>query len=79
MSVKSGVVLCVILVQVLVLAPPLFAADVLVEAEGFDERGGWVVDQQFMDVMGSSYLLAHGLGKPVENARTQHTFAEGGT
>jgi len=29
--------------------------------------------------MGSSYLLAHGLGKPVDNARTQHTFAEGGT
>jgi hypothetical protein len=26
---------------------------VLVEAEGFEELGGWVIDQQFMDQMGS--------------------------
>ena len=78
MSMKSRAYLCITLVQVLVLSAPMFAADVLVEAEGFDTRGGWVIDQQFMDVMGSSYLLAHGLGKPVEDARTQHTFAEGG-
>ena len=43
---------------------------VLVEAEAFLEKGGWVVDQQFMDQMGSPYLLAHGLGHPVANART---------
>ncbi len=36
----------------------------LVEAEGFRDRGGWVVDQQSMDQMGSPYLLAHGLGVP---------------
>ena len=30
---------------------------VLVEAEGFAELGGWVVDPQFMDLMGSPYLL----------------------
>jgi hypothetical protein len=42
---------------------------VLVEAESFQERGGWVVDQQFMDVMGSPFLLAHGLGQPVPPAR----------
>ena len=78
MSMKSGAFLCITLVQVLVLSTPLSAADVLVEAEGFDECGGWAVDPQFMDVMGSSYLLAHGIGKPVKNARTQHTFAEGG-
>lgn len=74
---KSGASLCITLVQVLVLSTPLFAADVLIEAEGFDNRGGWVIDPQFMDIMGSPYLLAHGIGKPVENARTQHTFAEG--
>ena len=73
----SGVFRHIALVQILVLSTPLFAADVLVEAEGFEKRGGWVIDPQFMDVMGSSYLLAHGLGKPVENARTQHTFPEG--
>lgn len=44
---------------------------VLIEAEGFENAGGWVVDQQFMDVMGSPYLLAHGLGEPVADATTQ--------
>ena len=43
---------------------------VLLEAESFQDRGGWVVDPQFMDQMGSPYLLAHGIGKPVSNART---------
>ena len=50
------------------------AAEVLVETESVGERGGWVVDQQFMDVMGSPYLLAHGLGRPVAPARTQVEF-----
>jgi hypothetical protein len=54
------------------------AADVLVEAESFTELGGWVVDQQFMDIMGSPYLLAHGLGKPVAPARTEVGFPEAG-
>jgi len=53
--------------------------EVLVEAEGFDNLGGWVIDQQFMDVMGSPYLLAHGLGRPVEAARTEVTFPKPGT
>lgn len=42
----------------------------LVEAEDFDEFGGWVLDSQFETQMGSPYLLAHGLGRPVEDART---------
>lgn len=41
---------------------------VLVEVESLGEKGGWVVDQQFMDLMGSPYLLAHGLGEPVPDA-----------
>jgi hypothetical protein len=40
------------------------------EAESFANHGGWVVDQQFFDIMGSSYLLAHGLGDPVKPAVT---------
>ncbi|NND31726.1 MAG: FAD-dependent oxidoreductase [Saprospiraceae bacterium] len=40
------------------------------EAESFTNKGGWVIDQQFFDVMGSSYLLAHGLGDPVAPAST---------
>ncbi|MCX6884960.1 MAG: FAD-dependent oxidoreductase [Verrucomicrobia bacterium] len=46
-------------------------SDVLfLEAEQFQNLGGWVVDQQFMDQMGSPYLLAHGLGEPVGDAAT---------
>jgi len=43
----------------------------LIEAESFGEKGGWVVDPQFVEQMGSPYLLAHGLGIPVKNARTE--------
>jgi len=52
---------------------------VLVEAEAFTEHGGWVNDQQFMDLMGSPYLLAHGIGVPVEDATTTVRFREPGT
>ena len=55
------------------------AASLFVEAESFTHKGGWVVDQQFMDQMGSPYLLAHGMGTPVEDARTEVTFPESGT
>ena len=47
---------------------------VLLEAEQFADIGGWVVDQQFMDQMGSPYLLAHGLGEPVRDAQTTVQF-----
>ena len=42
----------------------------LLEAEGFADAGGWDLDQQSMDTMGSPYLLAHGLGVPVRDAVT---------
>ncbi|MDF1745205.1 MAG: hypothetical protein P1V19_16010 [Gimesia sp.] len=54
-----------------VLAMPLFSAEfaaaqkptdgVLVEAESFNQQGGWKLDTQFINIMGSPYLLAHGL------------------
>jgi len=47
------------------------AGGVLVEAESFRQKGGWVVDQQFVHLMGSPYLLAHGSGKAVANAQTR--------
>ncbi len=53
-------------------------SSVLVEAESFDNLGGWVVDQQFIPSMGSPYLLAHGMGEPVENAKTTVEFPESG-
>ena len=54
-------------------------AHLLVEAESFRHLGGWVVDQQFMDQMGSPFLLAHGLGKPVADAVTQVRLPATGT
>ena len=36
----------------------------------FDDPGGWIADPQFMEVMHSSEMLAHGLGHPVRDART---------
>ena len=47
------------------------ARGVWVEAESFEGKGGWSVDQQFMDEMGSPYLLAHGLGHAVTDAVTE--------
>ena len=52
---------------------------VLVEAESFSNRGGWVIDQQSMDHMGSPYLMAHGLGQPVADATTTIKFEQLGT
>jgi len=43
---------------------------IFLEAESFSNRGGWVIDQQSTDIMGSPYLLAHGLGIPVNDATT---------
>ena len=48
------------------------------ECEAFESWGGWVNDTQFMDQMGSPYLLAHGLGRPVENARTTFSVGQSG-
>ncbi len=45
-------------------------ATLLVEAEGFAKHGGWTLDTQFIGEMGSPYLLAHGLGRPVADATT---------
>jgi hypothetical protein len=44
---------------------------ILIEAESFHDHGGWVIDQQAIDIMGSPYLLAHGLGTPVKDAQTK--------
>lgn len=56
----------------------VYSADVFLEAESFQNKGGWVVDQQFMDLMGSPYLMAHGMGVPVKDAETTITFPSTG-
>ncbi len=54
------------------------SAQILVEAESFADSGGWVLDTQFIEIMGSPYLLAHGLGEPVKDATTTVTFPAAG-
>ena len=43
---------------------------VLLEASSFADIGGWKIDTQHYLQMGGNYLLAHGMGKPVEDAET---------
>ena len=46
----------------------------------FDELGEWTVEQQFVLQMGSSYLLAHGLGEPIsKNPQTKINIVNPGT
>ena len=61
-------------VEALMASPFMSGTDALVEAESFASKGGWVVDPQFVDVMGSPYLLAHGMGEPVADAETNVEF-----
>lgn len=56
-----------------------WASVLWVEAESFRQKGDWSVDQQFIDQMGSSYLLAHGMGVPVKEASTKVCFPQKGT
>ena len=58
--------------------PRADAATVLVEAESFADHGGWTLDTQFIEQMGSPYLLAHGLGKPVADAVTKVSIPTAG-
>lgn len=53
--------------------------DIWIHGGAFKQRGGWVIDQQFMDLMGSSYLLAHGMGKPVADASVTVDVPASGT
>ncbi len=50
-----------------------------VDAAAFDHRGGWLLDTKFIHLMGCPYLIAAGVGTPVENARTSFAVSEPGT
>src|SRR5512138_2535900 len=69
---------CLVL-SCLLLARAAYGQQVFVEAEQFADLGGWDLDQQSMDQMGSPYLLAHGLGVPVKDAVTSLKFPSAGT
>jgi len=51
---------------------------ILIPGSMFENHGGWISDPQFMEVMKSSEMLAHGLGVPVEDAVTKFTVANAG-
>jgi len=74
----TPILLCASIVQTCLAVRPAPTTEVLVEAESFENLGGWVVDQQFMDQMGSPFVLAHGLGIPVADATTNVVFPEPG-
>ena len=56
----------------------LSASSILLETENFSNKGGWVLDQQFMDLMGSPYLMAHGMGVPVNDATSMARIPQDG-
>lgn len=61
-------------------APPQTVVDgfTWIDAEDFRHYGGWKLDTQFVHLMGSGYLIAAGVGKPVKDATTALTVATPG-
>ncbi|MBQ7181297.1 MAG: FAD-dependent oxidoreductase [Bacteroidaceae bacterium] len=76
---RTSLIKIIGLLSVLTAAIPARAASLLVETESFSHKGGWMLDQQFMDEMGSPYLLAHGMGIPVEDATAEIQLPQTGT
>lgn len=62
----------------LLLSAGASAAELWIEAESLANKGGWVLDQQFIGQMGSTYLMAHGMGIPVEDAVSEINVPESG-
>ncbi|MEQ8766688.1 MAG: FAD-dependent oxidoreductase [Planctomycetota bacterium] len=52
---------------------------VFLEAEEMTDLGGWTIDTQFIESMGSPYLIAHGLGRPVAPANATIELPAPGT
>lgn len=70
--------LCNIIIAVCLFLGQAQSQEILIEAESFNDIGGWVVDPQFEQQMGSPYLMAHGMGIKVRNAKTKVNFNEYG-
>jgi len=45
----------------------------------FEELGGWMVDSQYVHIMGTPYLIAPGVGNPVPDAVKRVELSEGGS
>ncbi|MHC4748139.1 MAG: FAD-dependent oxidoreductase [Planctomycetota bacterium] len=74
---KANFILCLILIS----ASFALAANHVVwqEAESMENTGRWSNDPQHIDIMGSPYLLATGVGKSVDDAVTTLTIPQDGT
>ena len=68
----------VLLLAAMLLPLSLRAQGIFLEAEGFSNIGGWTNDNQSVSQMGSPYLIAHGLGRPVADAETVFEAPEAG-
>ena len=60
------------------LAIILTATGIFLEAESFDNVGGWVTDSASVRQMDSAYLMAHGYGRPVADATTTVDVSDAG-
>ena len=60
-------------------AMPVSSQSVFLEAEAFDNTGGWTNDNQSVAQAGSPCLIAHGLGEPVADASTNFELPSAGT
>ncbi len=49
-----------------------------IDAEDFTDYGGWLLDTQFVHLMGSAYVIAAGIGNPVEDATVDVNVPEAG-
>ncbi len=64
--------------SIVLVAGYVYGQQVLIEAEFFENRGGWVSDHQAFEKIKSAYLMAHGLGRTVEDAETTIHFTSAG-
>lgn len=58
--------------------PTTATQTIWLEAERFEELGGWKNDPQFLESVGSPYLLAAGVGRPVADAVTTFSVSRAG-
>ncbi len=49
-----------------------------IDAEDFTDYGGWWLDTQYVHLMGSAYLIAAGIGKPVDDAVVKFNVPKAG-
>lgn len=76
---KMSNTLCFVLLFVLATYANAEEPVVWIEAECAQVTGGWSRDTQHVDLMGSTYLLATGVGRPVEDAVTYADMPQAGT